>query len=106
MRIVMVAGYGSTETAPSMMGSYWLTEQSGLLGLPKPGVELKLVPDGDRLEIRCKGPIITPGYLKRQTLTREAIDEEGYDMIANDAPWVDQEDPQRGLAFRGRVREN
>ena len=47
MRIVMVAGYGSTETAPSMMGSYWLTEQSGLLGLPKPGVELKLVPDGD-----------------------------------------------------------
>lgn len=106
MRIVMVAGYGSTETAPSMMGSYWLTEQSGLLGLPKPGVELKLVPDGDRLEIRCKGPIITPGYLKRPDLTREAFDEEGYYMIGDAARWVDPDDPQQGLAFAGRVAEN
>ena len=106
MRIAMVAGYGSTETAPSMMGSYWLTEQSGLLGLPKPGVELKLVPDGDRLEIRCKGPIITPGYLKRPDLTREAFDEEGYYMIGDAARWVDPDDPQQGLAFAGRVAEN
>ncbi len=106
MRIAMVAGYGSTETAPSMMGSYWLTEQSGLLGLPKPGVELKLVPDGDRFEIRCKGPIITPGYLKRPDLTREAFDEEGYYMIGDAARWVDPDDPQQGLAFAGRVAEN
>ncbi len=105
-RIAMVAGYGSTETAPSIMGSYWLGEQTGLLGLPKPGVELKLVPDGDRFEIRCKGAVITPGYLKRPDLTREAFDEEGYYMIGDAARWVDPDDPQQGLAFAGRIAEN
>lgn len=105
-RIVMLTGYGSTETAPSLMGSYWFTEQSGLLGLPKPGVELKLVPDGDRFEIRCKGPNVMPGYLKRPDLTEKAFDEEGYYMIGDAARWVDPDDPQQGLAFAGRVAEN
>jgi feruloyl-CoA synthase len=105
-RIVMLTGYGSTETAPSLMGSYWFTERSGLLGLPKPGVELKLVPDGDRFEIRCKGPNVMPGYLKRPDLTEKAFDEEGYYMIGDAARWVDPDDPQEGLAFAGRVAEN
>ena len=106
-RVVFVAGYGATETAPSISGTYWMSEDaSGQLGLPMPGVELKLVPDGDRFEIRIKGPNVTPGYLNRPDLTRDAFDEEGYYKIGDAARWVDPSDPQKGLAFAGRVAEN
>ncbi|MEQ8346934.1 MAG: AMP-binding protein [Sneathiellaceae bacterium] len=105
-RIVIYTGWGSTETAPTATNTHWASERSGLIGLPYPGVELKLVPAGGKLEIRVRGPIVTPGYLKRPDLTEAAFDEEGFYRIGDAARFVDPEDPDRGLIFDGRVVED
>ena len=68
-RIVFVTGWGSTETAPTATSTYWETERVGLIGLPYPGVELKLVPAGPKYELRLRGPIVTPGYYRQPQLT-------------------------------------
>jgi feruloyl-CoA synthase len=105
-RIVFTTGWGSTETAPTATSVYWASERVGLIGLPYPGVELKLVPSGTKTEIRVRGPIVTPGYHKRPDLTAAAFDEEGFYRIGDAARFVDPEDPARGLVFDGRVAED
>ena len=105
-RIVFITGYGTTETAPSIAGTYWITESPGLLGLPMPGVELKLVPQGDVYDVRVKGPLVTPGYLRRPDLTAAAFDQDGFYITGDAARWLDENDPQQGLAFAGRIAEN
>lgn len=94
-RIVFMTGYGTTETAPTIAGTYWITESAGLLGLPMPGVTLKLVPQGDVFEVRVKGPLVMPGYLKRPDLTAEAFDEEGFYITGDAARWLDADDPHQ-----------
>jgi feruloyl-CoA synthase len=105
-RIVMNTGWGATETGPTATSTYWNTERVGLIGLPYPGVELKLVPAGPKYEIRLRGPIITPGYHGQPELTARAFDEEGFYKIGDAATFVDPERPEEGLVFAGRVVED
>jgi feruloyl-CoA synthase len=105
-RIVMVTGWGCTETAPTATSTYWNTERVGLIGLPYPGIELKLVPVGGKYEARIRGPIVMSGYHRQPELTAKAFDEEGFYRIGDAATFVDPEDPAEGLVFAGRVVED
>ena len=105
-RIMFVTGWGSTETAPTATTLHWPIEGTGVIGLPYPGVEIKMVPAGSKYELRVRGPIVTPGYFKRDDLTKAAFDEEGFYKIGDAGRLVDPADPARGLAFEGRVVED
>ncbi|MGP8120947.1 MAG: AMP-binding protein [Xanthobacteraceae bacterium] len=105
-RVVFYTGWGATETGPTSTGTYWDTERVGLIGLPFPGVELKLVPTGPKYEVRLRGVNVTPGYFGRPDLTAAAFDEEGFYRIGDAAVFVDPADPVQGLIFAGRVVED
>ncbi|MGC2518644.1 MAG: feruloyl-CoA synthase [Burkholderiales bacterium] len=106
-RIPLVTGLGSTETAPfALCGNWDAGGRSGVIGLPAPGLEVKLVPNGEKTEIRVRGPNVTPGYWRDEALTRSAFDEEGYYCMGDAAKWVDADDPLKGLLFDGRIAED
>ncbi|HEY5048699.1 MAG TPA: AMP-binding protein [Rhizomicrobium sp.] len=105
MRIPLTTMYGATETQ-GVTVVHWLTERVGLIGLPLPGITLKLVPNGTKLEVRVKGPTVTPGYLHRPGLTEAAFDEEDFYRLGDAARFVDEDDPLKGLVFDGRVTED
>jgi feruloyl-CoA synthase len=105
-RIVFYTGWGSTETAPTSTGTYWDTERVGLIGLPFPGVELKMIPCGAKYELRLRGVNVTPGYFGRPDLTEAAFDEEGFYRIGDAGVFVDPDDPVAGIIFAGRVVED
>ena len=105
-RIVFYTGWGSTETAPTSTGTYWDTERVGLIGLPFPGVELKLVPCGAKYELRLRGINVTPGYFGQPDLTSKMFDEEGFYCIGDAGVFVDDNDPLQGIIFAGRVVED
>ncbi|MFO1111915.1 MAG: AMP-binding protein [Bradyrhizobium sp.] len=105
-RIVFYTGWGSTETAPTSTGTYWDTERVGLIGLPFPGVELKMVPCGSKYELRLRGVNVTPGYFGQPELTRKMFDEEGFYCIGDAGIFVDDSDPLQGIIFAGRVVED
>ncbi|WP_315713737.1 MULTISPECIES: AMP-binding protein [unclassified Bradyrhizobium] len=105
-RIVFYTGWGSTETAPTSTGTYWNTERVGLIGLPFPGVELKMVPTGDKYELRLRGVNVMPGYFGQPELTKKAFDEEGFYCIGDAGVFVDPNDPAQGIIFAGRVVED
>ncbi|MBM3568217.1 MAG: AMP-binding protein [Alphaproteobacteria bacterium] len=105
-RIMFVTGWGSTETAPTATTLHWAIEGTGNIGLPYPGVEIKMVPVGDKHELRVRGPIVTPGYYKQPDLTQKAFDEEGFYRIGDAGRLIDPADPIKGLAFAGRVAED
>jgi feruloyl-CoA synthase len=104
-RIPMTTMYGATETQ-GVTVVHWITERVGLIGLPLPGITLKLVPNGTKLEVRVKGPTVTPGYHKRPDLTEAAFDAEGFYSLGDAAKFVDESDPSQGLVFDGRVTED
>jgi feruloyl-CoA synthase len=104
--IPFLTGLGSTETAPYTMGRMWETADASNMGLPPPGVEIKLVPLADKYEARIKGPHITPGYWRQPELTRRAFDEEGYYRLGDAFVFADEKNPQAGLLFRGRIAED
>src|SRR5687767_1653282 len=104
--IPFLTGLGSTETAPYAMGRMWETHDATNMGLPPPGVEIKLVPAQDKLEARLKGPNITPGYWRQPELTAQAFDEEGYYRLGDSFVFADQNKPEAGLLFRGRIAED
>ena len=99
-------GWGMTETTASGVAVYWNTERTGLLGLPQPGVTLKLVPSGDRMELRIKGPHIMSGYYHADALNAAAFDEEGFFRTGDAVRWVDPQRPIEGLEFAGRISED
>ncbi len=105
-RILFTSGYGATETAPTIMTVHWETEQMGLLGLPLPGVDIKLQPNGNKMEVCAKSDCITPGYYKDAEKTAAAFDEEGFYRLGDAAKFVDEQDPAKGLVFDGRVVED
>ncbi len=107
-RIPFVTGWGSTETAPTATSVHWASERVGLVGLPYPGVQLKMVPTGaaGRYELRLKSVIVTPGYYKQPELTAQMFDEEGFYRIGDAGRFVDPEDPSQGIIFDGRVVED
>jgi len=105
-RIMFLTSLGSTETAPAALACSWEAEQIGNIGLPLPGLELKLVPNEGKLETRMKGPNITPGYWRAPALTAAAFDEEGFYKIGDALKFVDAGDPAKGLLFDGRIAED
>ena len=105
-KVAMVAAWGTTETAPLATLVHYPIERAGNIGLPAPGCEIKLVPDGDKLEMRVRGPNITPGYWKRPDLTAAAFDAEGFYRPGDAARLEDPDDPRRGIVFDGRIGEN
>ena len=105
-RIIFLSSLGSTETAPLALACTWEFDQPGNIGLPAPGVELKLVPNEGKLEARLRGPHITPGYWRQQQLTQEAFDEEGFYKLGDALKFADPADPGKGLLFDGRIAED
>jgi feruloyl-CoA synthase len=105
-RVVMLSAWGSTETAPSATQIHFLIERAGVIGLPGAGTEIKLAPVGGKLELRVKGPNVTPGYWQRPDLTREQFDEEGFLKTGDAGRLADPDDPAKGILFDGRLAEN
>jgi feruloyl-CoA synthase len=105
MRIPLTTMYGATETQ-GVTVVHWLTERVGLVGLPLPGITLKLVPNGSKLEVRVKGPTVTSGYHNDPEKTAAAFDEEGFYKLGDAARFLDPDDPLQGLVFDGRVTED
>ncbi|WP_394778856.1 feruloyl-CoA synthase [Undibacterium sp.] len=104
--IPMVTAWGSTETAPLATDCNFQAERSGVIGLPIPGVTLKLLPCGEKLEVRVKGPNITPGYYKQPELFAKMFDEDGFYIMGDAVRFVDEARPELGLFFDGRVTED
>jgi feruloyl-CoA synthase len=105
-RILMMSGLGATETAPSAMFCTPETSHAGGVGLPVPGCELKLVPNGGKLEARFRGPNVTPGYWRDAALTAAAFDGEGFYRIGDALRFADVNEPRKGFMFDGRVTED
>ena len=105
-RVIMATGLGSTETSPMSIQTSWETDRAGTIGLPVPGVELKLVPHGAKLEARVRGPNITPGYWRQPQLTERVFDEEGFYRFGDAVRFVDPDDVNKGLLFDGRLNED
>ena len=102
----MVSAWGSTETSPLATDCHFQAQRSGNIGVPIPGTELKLVPSGDKLEVRVRGPNVTPGYWKAPELTTQAFDAEGFYLIGDAVTFADPDRPELGLFFDGRVAED
>lgn len=104
--VPMVSAWGSTETAPLATDCHFLAGRPGNIGVPVPGTELKLVPSGNKLEVRVRGPNVTPGYWKAPALTANAFDEEGFYRIGDAVTFAEAGRPERGLFFDGRISED
>ena len=104
--LAMLSAWGSTETSPLATSVHFPMERPGVIGLPVAGCALKLVPSGDKLEVRVKGANVTSGYYKRPDLTAAAFDEEGFYRIGDAVKLADPADPSRGIVFDGRVAED
>ena len=99
-------GLGSTETAPMTLARIRDAEDVANVGVPPPGAELKMVPFEGKLEMRVRGPHITPGYWCQPELTAQAFDEEGWYRLGDAFVFADTSDASKGLLFRGRVAED
>ena len=109
-RVRMITGLGMTETAPFAICANAHAVESGHIGLPAPGLEMKLVPDGTgpgaKQEVRYRGPNVTPGYWRAPEQTAECFDAEGF-YRSGDAAWpMDPAEPERGFVFDGRIAED
>jgi feruloyl-CoA synthase len=102
----LVSAWGSTETSPLATDCHFQANRSGNIGVPIPGTELKLVPSGDKLEVRVRGPNVTPGYWKAPELTAKTFDAEGFYLIGDAVTFADPARPELGLFFDGRVAED
>ena len=105
-RIVMGTGLGMTESSPFAVFITSPEVKSGYLGLPTPGMELKLVPNEGKTEIRYKGPNVTPGYWRAPEETAGHFDDEGFFCTGDAVLWIDPQDPHKGLKFDGRIAED
>jgi feruloyl-CoA synthase len=105
-RIRLAAGLGMTETAPTCTFAIPEEARAGFIGWPVPGVDVKLVPTGDKAEVRFRGPNVMPGYWREPGLTAEAFDDEGYYRTGDAARPCDPTDPTQGLLFDGRIAED
>ena len=105
-KVPMTSSWGATETSPAVTSAHFAIDRAGVIGLPLPGVILKMVPNAGKYELRVKGPIVTPGYLHRPDLTAAAFDEEGYYRMGDAGAFADRDNPAKGITFNGRVAED
>jgi feruloyl-CoA synthase len=105
-RVALTSSWGSTETAPLATTAHFPVDRAGVIGLPAPGVEVKLAPIAAKLELRVRGPNVTPGYYKEPDLTRDAFDAEGFYRTGDAGRLLDPEAPGKGLVFDGRLAED
>ncbi len=105
-RIVMGTGLGMTESSPFAIFITNPAVRAGDLGVPTPGLELKLVPSDGKTEVRYRGPNITPGYWRSPEANAEAFDEEGFFSTGDAVNWIDENDIHKGLKFDGRIAED
>ena len=105
-RVVMTAGLGMTESSPFALFVTRAQSLASHIGLPCAGLEVKLTPVGDKMEVRYKGPNITPGYWRNPQATAEALDEEGFFCSGDAACWIDPDNIHLGLKFDGRTAED
>ncbi len=105
-KVPLISSWGLTETAPAMTMVHYAIDRPGNIGLPGPGMAVKLVPVADKLEIRVKGPNVTPGYFRAPDLTAAAFDEEGWLKTGDAVRLADPDNPTAGLLFDGRTAEN
>jgi feruloyl-CoA synthase len=105
-KVPFVASWGLTETAPMVTVVHYPLDRPGNIGVPAPGNAVRLVPEGDKLEVRVKGANVTPGYFKAPQLTEQAFDADGWLRTGDAARLADPHDPAAGLLFDGRTAEN
>lgn len=105
-KIPIITGLGCTESGPSALFANWGGSYSGLLGVPVAGLAVKLVADGDKMEIRYKAPNVTKGYWRNLEATEKAFDEEGFYKTGDAVKFVDENYPEKGLIFDGRIAED
>ena len=104
---LITTSWGLTETAPAVMLQHEPIDRSGVVGVPLPGSEIKLLPDADlRCEVRVRGPNVMPGYYEAPEKTAEAFDEEGFFLTGDAMVFVDPDDPDKGMKFDGRISED
>ena len=106
VKIPIITGLGCTESGPSAMFANWGGAFSGLLGVPVAGMDVKLVPDGDKMEARYKAPNVTKGYWRNDEATKNAFDEDGYYKTGDAVKFLDENNPDKGLVFDGRIAED
>ncbi|MBE2314525.1 feruloyl-CoA synthase [Solirubrobacter sp. CPCC 204708] len=104
--VMMTSSWGLTETSPLATAAHFPIDRAGVIGVPVPGVEIKLTPVEDKLEMRVKGPNVTPGYLGQPDLTAKAFDADGWYRTGDAGKLEDPEDANKGLVFDGRVVED
>jgi feruloyl-CoA synthase len=105
-KVVMTSAWGATETAPMVTSVHFAIDRAGVIGLPAPGTELKMVPNAGKLEMRVRGPNVTPGYFERDDLTQAAFDEDGFYRIGDAGKLADPSDSSKGIVFDGRTAED
>jgi feruloyl-CoA synthase len=105
-RIAMTTGLGMTESGPFALFVTSVEMKSGDLGVPTPGMELKFAPNGDKLEVRYRGPNITPGYWRNAAADKSAFDDEGFFCTGDAVAWIDRNDLHKGVRFDGRIAED
>lgn len=102
----LTTSWGSTETSPAITSAHWELERAGIIGGVLPGLELKFIPNGEKLELRVRGVSVFPGYRNAPQLTAQAYDEEGYYRIGDAGFLTDEKQPELGVVFNGRVAED
>jgi feruloyl-CoA synthase len=105
-RVLIMSGLGGTEAGPTPMSAAWDPRREAIAGLPVPGVKVKVVPVGSKLEIRYAGDCVTPGYWKDPARTAASFDEEGYFCSGDAGAFIDPQHLELGLRFDGRLAEN
>ena len=104
--VAVTGAWGLTETAPMATAVHYPLRDPADIGLPGPGTELRFVPVEHKLEVRVRGPLVTPGYWRRDDLTARAFDDEGFYRTGDAVRFADRSDPAQGLLFDGRIAEN
>jgi feruloyl-CoA synthase len=104
--VMMTSSWGLTETAPLATAAHFPIERAGVIGVPVPGVEIKMTPCEGKHELRVRGPNVTPGYLGRPDLTEAAFDADGFYRTGDAGRLQDPDDPAKGLVFDGRIVED
>ncbi|MFZ2653258.1 MAG: feruloyl-CoA synthase [Burkholderiaceae bacterium] len=102
----LTTSWGSTETSPAVTSAHWRLDAAGCIGIPLPGLELKLVRSAHKHELRVRGVSVFPGYRNAPDLTAAAFDDEGFYRIGDAGYLADELRPERGVMFDGRIAED